>query len=158
MPEATVLAPIRKAVTVRSDLDHTFGVFVREIGRWWPTRPFSLGQEQVVQVTFEPRLGGRVFETWADGRTVDWGHVLAWEPPARFAISWEILPRATEVEVHFRPLGPALTRVELEHRGWERLTAEQIAAATRQAGGYEAGWASILSDFVAATEAEVVSK
>jgi len=80
--------PIRKAVTVRSDIDHTFGVFVREIGAWWPTRPFSLGQARVMGVTFEERVGGRVYETWDDGRQLDWGHVLTWNPPATFAITW----------------------------------------------------------------------
>jgi len=145
--------PIRKAVIVRSDIDHTFGVFVREIGAWWPTRPFSLGQARVTAVTFEERVGGRVYETWDDGRQLDWGHVLTWDPPATFAITWEILPATTEVEVRFRSLGPALTRVEVEHRGWERLSFEELAAATSQAGGYSAGWDAILAAFTAAAQA-----
>lgn len=143
-------SPIRKAITVRSDVDHTFGVFVREIGQWWPTRPFSVGQDQVVAVIFEPFVGGRVYETWADGNEVDWGRVLAWTPPTRFAMTWEILPAVTEVEVRFLALGPNLTRVEVEHRGWERLTAAQLAVATTQEGGYSAGWERILSVFGAA--------
>jgi hypothetical protein len=54
------------------------------------------------------------------------------------------MPGGTEVELRFRTLGPALTRVELEHRGWERLTEEQLAAVSAVAGGYSAGWAHIL--------------
>ena len=139
--------PIRQATLVRSDVRHTFDVFVRDIGTWWPTAPYSEGQEKVVDATFERRVGGRVFETWADGTEVTWGRVIAWEPPAMFAMTWELLPAVTEVELRFKPLGPALTRVELEHRGWEKLTAEQFAGATGVPGGYEAGWAHILDVF-----------
>lgn len=142
--------PIRQATTVRSDLAHTFDVFVATIGSWWPTRSFSIGHERVVDVTFTRQLGGPVYETWDDGRTVDWGRVLVWEPPTRFAISWEILPAVTEVELAFRPLGPQATRVELAHRGWERLSDEQLDSV---GGGYEAGWSRILAAFTAAAEA-----
>ncbi|HEX4830710.1 MAG TPA: hypothetical protein VH478_06410 [Trebonia sp.] len=33
-------------------------------------------------------VGGRVHETWDDGTEVDWGEVLAWSPPERFAMTW----------------------------------------------------------------------
>ena len=39
--------PIRQATTVRSDVEHTFTVFVREIGTWWPTSIISAGQDRV---------------------------------------------------------------------------------------------------------------
>lgn len=144
--------PIRQATLVRSDVAHTFEVFVRDIGAWWPTRPFSLGQDKVTGVTFERALGGRVYETWADGTEVDWGTVIAWQPPERFAMTWTALPGGTEVELRFAALGPALTRVALEHRGWEQLTEEQLAAATSVPGGYDAGWAHILALFTHTVE------
>ena len=142
--------PIKQSTLVRSDLRHTFDVFVREIGRWWPTQPFSLGAERVTDVVFEPQLGGRVYETWDDGTEVTWGHVLVWEPPDRFRITWEILPAVTEVDMVFRALGPALTRVELTHDGWDKLTHQQILAATTVEGGYRAGWERILATFASA--------
>ena len=55
--------------------------------------------------------------------------MLAFEPPYRFVISWDISPtwqlvddpsHASEVEVTFMPEGPNRTRVELEHRHLER--------------------------------------
>ncbi|MEU8238914.1 SRPBCC domain-containing protein [Actinoplanes missouriensis] len=139
--------PIRQSTVVRSDRAHTFAVFVRDIGQWWPTQPFSLGQERVTAVTFEQRLGGRVYETWADGTEVGWGEVITWRPPERFAMTWTVVPGVvTEVEVAFAALGPALTRVTLEHRGWEKL-------ATAVPGGYTAGWKHILNLFTAAAEA-----
>lgn len=149
---ATRSAPIRQATMVRSGREHTFEVFVRRIGDWWPTRPFSQGQDRVVEVHVEPELGGRVYETWDDGSEVDWGRVIGWDPPARFAMTWEVLPAVTEVEIRFLELGPALTRVELEHRGWERLTAEQIVACTTVEGGYREGWRIILGRLAALSE------
>lgn len=65
----------------------------------------------------------------------------------------------TEVELTFRALGPALTRVSVEHRGWEALSDEQIAEDCALPGGhangsYARGWAQILARFVAAAEAD----
>jgi hypothetical protein len=144
--------PIRRDTIVRSDVGHTFDVFVREIGAWWPMTPYSIGQEKVVTATVEQRLGGRVYETWADGSEATWGRVIAWEPPTIFGMTWELLPAVTEVELRFTPLGPAVTRVELEHRGWDLLTTDQLAAAGTVAGGYAAGWALVLESFRSTVE------
>jgi uncharacterized protein YndB with AHSA1/START domain len=55
--------------------------------------------------------------------------VLAYEPPHRVVISWDISPqrqlesdleKTSEVEVRFFPEAPGRTRVELEHRNLER--------------------------------------
>src|SRR5450755_1044608 len=128
-PEVVTVSrpPIRQATIVRSDLAHTFDAFVRTIGSWWPVCPFSAGRERVRDITIEPRPAGRVYETWDDGTVVAWGELLAWEPPARFVMSWMGTPAATEVEFTFTALGPALTRVTVEHRGWELLTEAQLA-------------------------------
>ena len=69
--------PVRQSTVVRSDREHTFGVFVRTIGVWWPVNPFSAGKDRVRDVTIEPRTGGRVYETWRDGTEVTWGELLA---------------------------------------------------------------------------------
>jgi uncharacterized protein YndB with AHSA1/START domain len=149
--------PVRQSTVVRSDLEHTFEVFVRTIGIWWPVEPFSAGQDRVRDVTVEQRAGGRVYETWHDGTTVTWGELLAWEPPERFVMTWTFTPAPTEVELTFRALGPALTRVAVEHRGWEALSEEQIAEDCAlpggySGGGYATGWALILSRLAAAAD------
>ncbi len=144
--------PIRQSTLVRSNVEHTFDVFVGTIAQWWPLQPYSIGQDRVRDVVFERRAAGLVYEIWDDGHTVTWGRLLAWEPPTRFVMTWEVLPALTEVELRFRALGPALTRVEVEHRGWENLTEEQFAAATSVAGGYSAGWAAILASLRGAVE------
>lgn len=146
--------PVRQSVLVRSDQRHTFDTFVDTIGIWWPVTPFSAGKDRVRDMTFERRLGGRVFETWQDGTEVDWGEVLVWEPPARFVITWNLAAAVTEVELTFAALGPALTRVAVEHRGWEQLTDEELARDCALEGGYlggayREGWARILGRFAA---------
>jgi uncharacterized protein YndB with AHSA1/START domain len=141
--------PVRQAVVVRAPQRRTFDTFVRTIGAWWPVQPFSAGKDRVRDVTVERRAGGRVYETWADGTEVTWGELLAWEPPERFAMTWAMTPVATEVELTFAALGPRLTRVAVEHRGWEALTEEQHGEDCALPGGYTggsyaAGWALIL--------------
>jgi hypothetical protein len=72
--------------------------------------------------------------------------VLAWEPPARLVLSWSpTLERRppTEVEVRFLAVEPDHTRVEREHRGWERLG--DLAAQARSS--YEGGWPGVLDAF-----------
>lgn len=110
--------PVCQSTMVRSDLDHTFGTFVRTIGEWWPVASFSMGHDRIRAVTFEEAVGGRVYETWDDGNTVDWGQVLLWDPPNQFTMTWLTTPAATEVEFTFAALGPDLTRVSVDHRGW----------------------------------------
>jgi hypothetical protein len=149
--------PVHASTLVRSDSEHTFDVFVRTIGTWWPATPFSAGRDRVRQITVEPHVGGTVYETWDDGTTVRWGEVLAWDPPAGLTMSWDETPVPTEVELRFVPLAPSLTRVTVEHRGWEALSAEQLSqdcALPRgyRGGGYDIGWAEILARFAHAVE------
>jgi len=143
-PAGTVAAlrrpPVRQATTVRSDVDHTFDVFVRTIGVWWPVQPFSAGGDRVRDVTVEPFLQGRVYETWADGTVVDWGRLQVWEPPVRFAMTWTATPAVTEVELTFTALGPALTRDCALPGGY-------------RSGAYSQGWTNVLGAFAAAVEA-----
>ncbi|GAA2573673.1 SRPBCC family protein [Actinomadura fulvescens] len=136
---------------VRSDRAHTFEVFVRGVGRWWPGRPFSFGEGRPDTVHMDEALGGRIHETRADGTEHDWGRVTAWEPPARLAFTWQLPPAAgTEIEVRFAALGPNLTRVELEHRGFDKLPPEQLAAVPGDIGE---AWSLILGRFAAVAEA-----
>jgi hypothetical protein len=144
--------PVRQSISVRSSQDHTFDVFVREIGTWWPLQPFSFGTDRVRQVTFERELGGRVFETWDDGTVHEWGRVLIWQPSERFAMTWNITGTPTEVELSFTAEADNRTRVDLEHRGWDKLTEAQLSEACALPGGYlggsfSAGWTRILRCF-----------
>lgn len=142
--------PVRQSTLVHAGIDHTFSTFVTTVGTWWPVQPFSAGKDRVRTVTIEPLPGGQVYETWDDGTEVGWGTVTAWEPPGRFVMTWTGTPAPTEVEFTFTALGPALTKVAVEHRGWEALTDEQLSKDCALPGGYNsgaysAGWAAILN-------------
>ena len=119
--------PIRQSVLVQSDINHTFGAFVRTIAHWWPVALFSSGKEAVRDILVEERLGGRISEIWEDGTVVVWGEILRWDPPLRFLMTWSGTPATTEVEFTFLALGPALTRVTVEHRGWDSIPMEHVA-------------------------------
>ncbi|HEX3593295.1 MAG TPA: SRPBCC domain-containing protein [Pseudonocardiaceae bacterium] len=141
--------PVRQATLVRSDVAHTFAVFVRTLAQWWPLRPFSSGQERVAEVTVEERVGGRVFETWDDGTVVEWGELLEWDPPTLFTMTWHHTPKPTEVELTFTALEEKLTRVAVEHRGWEALSEAELSQDCALPGGYNnesysKGWQIIL--------------
>ena len=155
----TVLSrpPVRQSTIVRRDVAGTFEAFVRMIGAWWPVEPLSIGKARVRDVTVDPRRGGPVYETWDDGTTVDWGEVVVWDPPGRFVMSWIHTPAPTEVELAFTALGPGLTRVTVEHRGWDHLTEEQLredcaAPGGYRSGAYSTGWQLALERFAKSVE------
>ena len=136
------IAPVRKSVTVNRPRDDAFRLFTAEIATWWPLPTHSLGEESAETVVFEPREGGRVYERKADGSISYWAEVTTWEPPRGFVLAWRPnpdAPAATELEVTFTPEGDR-TRVDLEHRGWERLG----EAAELKRTEYETGWDGVL--------------
>jgi uncharacterized protein YndB with AHSA1/START domain/uncharacterized damage-inducible protein DinB len=121
-------APVKKSVTVKASAEHAFNVFTEGFDTWWP-RAHHIGKQPLVKAVIEPRAGGRCFGREADGTECDWGRVLTWEPPHRFVLAWQIDPRwqyepdvtkASEVEIRFTPEAGGTTRVDLEHRNFER--------------------------------------
>lgn len=146
-----VIEPIRIAFDVDCSPDHAFEVWTARIDRWWPADHTASGDAET-HVVLEGRSGGRIFERTAGGAEHDWGEVTIWEAPARLGYLWHLRrdrADATEVEIRFVPSGAAGTRVEIEHRGWERLGAGGEAQRDRNHGG----WATLLPHFVAAATA-----
>ena len=137
---------IRKSIHVKRPVERTFRLFTEDIGKWWPLKEgFSFGGERAAEVFLEGREGGRFFERFADGEEFDVGLVTAYVPPTRIVFTWKApeWDGPTEVEVRFSPEEDG-TRVDLEHRGWERAGAR---------GGdrrkdYERGWNRVLACFV----------
>jgi len=124
-----------------------FHVWTANFGQWWP-RGHTVSGDPAVQVTLEPRVGGRIYEQAPDGTSHEWGEIIGWEPPARLVYLWHLRrdrADATEVEIKFVESG-AGTRVEIEHRGWDRLGA--LGPDWRNAN--LAGWRGLLPHFIAA--------
>ena len=158
-PQATD-ASVRKSVTVDASQERAFTVFTDGMSAWWPLESHHTGAQDATGVVIEPRAGGRWYERGADGGECDWGRVLAWEPPGRVLLAWYLDPdfafdadsaHATEVEVRFVAEEPGRTRVELEHRGFERHG--DRAGETRAAVGGAGGWSSLLEAFAGAAAA-----
>jgi hypothetical protein len=143
--------PLRLAFDVARPAAHAFWVWTADIGRWWPADHTASGDPDLA-VVLEPRVGGRLYERTMDGLETDWGEILVWEPPARFVYSWHLKrdrADATEVEIRFVPTASDSTRVEIEHRGWERLGSDGPIWRERNGGG----WASLLPHYITAVTA-----
>lgn len=143
-----MIEPIRIAFDVAAPPEHAFEVWTARISQWWPA-DHTVTVEADLTVVLEGRAGGRIFERTRDGVEHDWGEVTVWDPPTRLAYLWHLRrdrAEATEVEVHFVDRGDATTRVEIEHRGWERLGADGAPLRDRNLGG----WATLLPYYEAA--------
>ena len=158
MTTTTQAPTVQKSVTVKAGLEHAFKVFTEGFDTWWP-RGHHIGKKPLQKAVIETRAGGRCFGREADGTECQWGTVTAWEPPRRVVIAWQIDPswqfepdlaKASEVEVRFTAEANGMTRVDLEHRHFERHGA---SASQVQAGvGSPNGWGSLLQLFAAAAE------
>jgi uncharacterized protein YndB with AHSA1/START domain len=156
--QAIDLSAITRSIVVNAPQQRCFETFTTGVDAWWP-REHHLGESDLDRAMLEPREGGRWYERSVDGSECDWGVVLAWEPPERVVLSWDISPEwrydptsRTEVEVRFHAEGPSTTRVELEHRGFERL-GEEGGEQMRSAVGSDEGWGTGLQAFAKVAEA-----
>lgn len=148
IPIAPFLEPLVKTLVVACAPEHAFGVFTRDLGRWWPlAKGFCISGPDVSSCTFEERAGGAIFETDKNGARFPWGRVLAWEPPRRVVFTWHPgRDEATAQEIEVRFDGePGGTRVTLTHRDWQKLG--EGAAKSRE--GYDEGWGSVLGQHFA---------
>lgn len=157
MTRMIAIAPVRKSIQVKAGQSHAFDVFTAGLGRWWPTSK-TIGRPPMKMAVFEPRPGGRWYELSEDGFEADVGKVLIWEPPHRFVISWDLNSNwkpdttvSSEVEVQFIAEGPHNTRVELEHRNFEKLGEED---GTKMRNAVDGGWPGKLEHFKREAEKE----
>jgi uncharacterized protein YndB with AHSA1/START domain len=142
-----VTEPLRMSFDVNCPADHAFDVLTSGIGTWWPADHTVTG-EAGLTVIMQGGVGGRIYERTRHGTEHDWGEVTAWNPPTRLVYLWHLRrdrSDATEVEIRFVATDPGWTRIEIEHRGWERLG----SAATQWRDQNRTGWASLLPHFQA---------
>jgi uncharacterized protein YndB with AHSA1/START domain len=156
MSRTIQIAPVRKSVVVDATPAEAFDTFTAGIDRWWP-KSHGIGTAPVVESIIEPRVGGRWYTKHADGSEAVVGHVSVWAPGERFVVSWEVsadwkpdarVAFASEVEVRFTAEAPQRTRVDLEHRNFERMGA---APGEKMRTGVDGGWPGLLALYANAT-------
>lgn len=155
MPTITI-APVRKTIRVKANQAHAFEVFTSGLGRWWPL-DHGIGKMPRKAAVMETRLGGRWYELAEDGTETPVGKIIAWDPPQRFVMTWDINSQwqpdnkvSSEVEVNFVAEGANATRVELEHRKFEQMGTEPGEKMRKDVDG---GWPGLLERFRSAAEA-----
>jgi uncharacterized protein YndB with AHSA1/START domain len=143
---------LRSSLIVAASAERAFAVFTGALTEWWVPEYTWSGPAALAELGVEPRAGGMLYEIGPHGFRADWGRVLTWAPPRQLVFVWQIGPdrvpvpdpaRASEVEVLFSPVGPETTRVEVEHRHFDRHG--EAAEGYRQA--LTAGWHELLSRY-----------
>lgn len=148
------IAAVRQTVVVEAPIDRAFKVFTEEFGSFKP-REHNLLAVPIAETVFEQKVGGHIIDRGTDGSECRWARVLAYDPPNRVLLSWDIGPqwqietdpdKTSEWEVRFTAETPTRTRVELEHRhlqrhgqGWEGVR-DGVAA--------DQGWPLYLQRYV----------
>jgi uncharacterized protein YndB with AHSA1/START domain len=119
---------VKRSIVVEAPIERAFEVFTKKFGSFKPIE-HNLLRVKIAETVFEPRVGGYLYDRGVDGSECRWARVLAYEPPHRLLLSWNISPRwqietdpdkASEWEVRFTAETPQRTRVDIEHRKLER--------------------------------------
>ena len=147
MTKTVTVAPVRKNVRVNATPERAFEIFTSGMVRWW-SKQYSINRSPIRDIVIEPRADGRWFERGEDGSECQWGKVLAWEPPSRLLLAWQITRSfsydpdlVTELDVRFIAEGSG-TRVKLEHR------LEGYGAAAEDVFKvFDGGWQGLLESF-----------
>ena len=145
-----MLDPIIKTIEVPCSQEKAFGVFVNEMGSWWPLDKRSMSlmsgeRKPAKSLRIEAKLGGQIVETGHDDTEYHWGTIRSYDPHDSLAMDFHMgLPpeNASLVEVRFTALENGRTRVELTHSNWEAFG--DMAEMMRS--GYGSGWVIIFEE------------
>ncbi|THF57026.1 SRPBCC family protein [Ollibium composti] len=147
------IATVRQSVVVEAPIERAFKVFTEDFGSFKPPE-HNLLAVPIAETVFERHVGGHIYDRGADGSECRWARVLAYEPPTRLLLSWDISPRwqiemdpdkTSEWEVRFTAETPSRTRVEIEHRNLDRHGMGWESERDGVAG--DQGWPLYLSRF-----------
>ena len=143
---STTDTTVRRSIVVNAPIEAAFQAFTERFGEIKP-REHNLLRSPIAETVFETKVGGHIYDRAEDGSECRWARVLAYDPPHRVLLTWNISARwqietdadkVSEWEVRFTALTAQRTRVEIEHRklhrhgdGWEGV---------RDGVGGDQGW------------------
>jgi uncharacterized protein YndB with AHSA1/START domain len=146
-------ASVKHAIVVDAPIERAFKMFTENFGDFKPAEHNMLGVP-IAETVFERRVGGYLYDRGDDGSECRWARVLAYDPPNRVLLSWNISPqwqietdpeKTSEWEVRFTAETENRTLVELEHtklerhgQGWESV---------RDGVGGDQGWPLYLKKY-----------
>ena len=147
---------IREQVVVGIDPANAFDLFTTHMTDWWPSH-HHIGSAPIEKVIIEPREGGRWYTRHTDGTETATGYVLAWEPPSRLVVTWQIstdwsfdTALITKVELTFTAQDDDRTLVELTHSDFDSYGAD--ADGMRETFDSPDAWTATLTAFAACSE------
>jgi hypothetical protein len=140
--EQSIDIPVRRTISVSASVERAFRVFTAEFDTWWP-RSHHIGKSPMKKAIVEGKAGGRCYTEQEDGTESDWGRVLVWEYQPDVA-------QSSEVEIRFNPVAGGGTRVDLEHRHFERHGSG--APTMRTAVDSPNGWTGVMQLFAERVE------
>ena len=153
---------VRHVLTVQAPIERAFQTFTQSMTDWWPTAN-TFGKDNYESVSIEPKQGGRWFERDRDGQEILWGKVLAWNPPYRVVLTWQIDPtgqpepdpaKASVVEIRFIPEGPSVTQIAVEHREFENHGKAGAALWREAMDSVQGGWPHFLELYAATLKSD----
>jgi uncharacterized protein YndB with AHSA1/START domain len=128
---------IRHEIVVRAPIDRAFSVFTDGFGTFKPREHNMLGVD-IAETVFEPRVGGQVYDRGVDGGECRWARVLAYEPPERVVISWDINPQ-WQIETDPDQRGRGALQRRDPRADARRARAPQPRSSRRRLGGRPRG-------------------
>jgi uncharacterized protein YndB with AHSA1/START domain len=134
---------IQKSVLLRCPPDEAFQLFTERISEWWP-KTHRLTKDPESELLLEKT--GRFWERARDGREIDLGRVLVWQPPHRLALDFYMgtsSAQPTSLEVVFTPESHG-TRVTIHHQA----TSASEDLWNQRAPVFERSWAAVLEALV----------
>ncbi|GJL91578.1 SRPBCC domain-containing protein [Hyphococcus sp.] len=145
MEKTATIDPVVKTIELKASAEKAFAHFTNNIHVWWPLAEHSLSGANAVNVVFEAKPDGRIFEIDKSGTEREWGRVLDCAPPHRVVFSWilEEPEKRTEIEVVIKEKGEHACVLTLIHYGWENRS-----DGAQWRGYYDEGWNPVLGEYL----------
>ncbi len=122
MSKRVPAAPVKQSVVVEAPIERAFKVFTEDFGSFKP-REHNLLSVPIAETVFEPRVGGHVYDRGVGGSECRWARGLAFEPPNRVLLSWDISPRKSKT-IPTRPVNGRYDSLSSRQAGlgWNLIT------------------------------------